>query len=509
MKKIFNLSDSNKFIAEIKSKKLKIALCHGVFDIIHYGHLKHFEAAKKHSDILIVTITADKFVKKGEGRPIFNENIRLEMLSNINLVDFVSVVEDESANPAILKLKPDFYVKGNEYKDNSSDHTNKILKEVKMVKKFGGEILYTSEPTYSSSNLVSSYFNFLNKNQKNYIRNIKKNYGFSDVIRIFDKLKEKNVLLVGESIIDKYIYCEVIGKAGKEPVLNVRRSESDEYLGGIISIGNLVSNFCKSVTIISVLGDDKKYEKHINSNINSNVKFFSIQKSKSPTIKKTRFIDSTKRTKLLGVYDINDRSLNKNESTKLYKLINEKIPNKDLTIVCDFGHGFLDNQNIRLLEKKSKFLCVNTQLNSSNIGFNTISKYKSPNYVCMHEGELRHDFRERDLDVKLLAMKLLKKINAKTAVITKGKEGSLITDKKNKLFDCPAMINESEIRDKIGAGDTLFGLTSLLVESDCPNDMVILLGNIAAAKNITGLANSVKINKEYILSTLKTYYKYV
>ena len=104
---------------------------------------------------------------------------------------------------------------------------------------------------------------------------------------------------------------------------------------------------------------------------------------------------------------------------------------------------------------------------------------------------------------------MLNKIGAEIAVITKGKSGAIIYNKKGKIYDCPAMVNENEIKDKIGAGDTLFGLTSLLLESGCPHDLALLLGNIGAGKNVTGLANSVKINEMDLILNLQSLYKYL
>ena len=69
----------------VKSKRNleKIVLCHGVFDLLHFGHLEHFKEAKQKGDILIVSITPDRFVNKGPGRPAFNENLRALSLSEI------------------------------------------------------------------------------------------------------------------------------------------------------------------------------------------------------------------------------------------------------------------------------------------------------------------------------------------------------------------------------------------------------------------------------------------
>ena len=158
----------------IRKSSNKIVLAHGTFDLLHVGHIKHLKFAKKFGQKLIVSITADKFVKKGHGRPYFKEIFRKEMLESLEFVDFVFIVNDASAIPAIKIVKPDFYLKGEEYKDNSKDITKKISKEKLEVKKYGGKIIYSNEIVYSSSNLINNYFENFSFELKEKINLLKK-----------------------------------------------------------------------------------------------------------------------------------------------------------------------------------------------------------------------------------------------------------------------------------------------------------------------------------------------
>ena len=91
MSKIFEINNLINRIRIEKRKNKKVVHCHGVFDLIHVGHIKHFKEAKKNGEFLAVSITADKFVNKGSGRPIFNQNLRAEFLSSISLIDAVII----------------------------------------------------------------------------------------------------------------------------------------------------------------------------------------------------------------------------------------------------------------------------------------------------------------------------------------------------------------------------------------------------------------------------------
>ena len=128
-------------------------LAHGVFDILHVGHKRHLDIGKRHGDVLIVTLTTDKFVNKGPDRPVFAEKLRAEMVAGLESVDYVGISPNPGAEHVIEAVSPDFYLKGSEYSDEEDDVTGRIKTERLTVEKFGGEVLYTEDITFSSSNL--------------------------------------------------------------------------------------------------------------------------------------------------------------------------------------------------------------------------------------------------------------------------------------------------------------------------------------------------------------------
>ena len=136
-------------IKYLKKNKKKIVLCHGVFDLVHLGHIEHFKSAKKFGDFLIVSLTIDKFIKKGPGRPVFNQQQRMEYLKQIKIVDEVILSHTNSSLDVINLVKPDYYVKGPDYRDNLKDKTKKIILEKKAVEKNGGKIKFTNDISFS------------------------------------------------------------------------------------------------------------------------------------------------------------------------------------------------------------------------------------------------------------------------------------------------------------------------------------------------------------------------
>src|SRR5436853_363146 len=110
--KIRRIDDLARVTAAMQAQGKKIVHCHGVFDLLHIGHIKHLEAARHLGDALVVTLTPDRFVNKGPHRPAFPERLRAEALASLACVDFVGINEWPTAVETIRKLRPDFYVKG-------------------------------------------------------------------------------------------------------------------------------------------------------------------------------------------------------------------------------------------------------------------------------------------------------------------------------------------------------------------------------------------------------------
>lgn len=145
------------FASELKRRGKIIIHCHGCFDLMHPGHIKYFQSAKKMGDILIVTVTPDKYVDKGPGRPVFNESLRVESIAALECVDYVALNKWPTAEKTLKLLRPDIYVKGQEF-EKLEDTTGKIQKEAEVACEIGVKIKFTHEIVFSSTKLLNTYF---------------------------------------------------------------------------------------------------------------------------------------------------------------------------------------------------------------------------------------------------------------------------------------------------------------------------------------------------------------
>jgi rfaE bifunctional protein kinase chain/domain/rfaE bifunctional protein nucleotidyltransferase chain/domain len=502
-----NIVNLKKKLDYLKKKGKKIILCHGVFDVLHYGHVLHFEEAKKLGDILVVSVTSDKFVNKGPNRPIFNLETRMRMLSSIKDIDFVIANNNQTPIDLIKNLKPNIYCKGKDYINNSKDLTGNIKKEINAIKSVGGKIHYSVTEMMSSSKIINQTSLNLNPSQQKFINKIKNsNYVNNDdkILSVFESFSNLKVLIVGETIIDQYVFCESLGKSGKEPVLVLRDLYSEKYLGGAAAIANNISDFCASVKIMSCIGQKKEEKNFIQNKLKKNIKTFFLSKKNSPTIIKRRYLDEINKTKVLGVYSINDQPLDKREELIFRNKLIKEIKKHDLVIVSDYGHGLISKNLAKEIIKKSKFLAVNTQVNSSNIGYHVISKYKGANFITVNETELRHELRDKNSKITDLIKKISNNLKCKFVTATCGDEGAFIYNRLTKKINrSPAFANK--VVDKVGTGDTMMTLIALSLYKKINMDFAMFISSLAAAENINNFATKKNLIKTNLIKSVQSY----
>ena len=476
-----------KKINNLKSKKKRIVLCHGVFDLVHLGHIEHFKSAKKFGDFLIVSITKDKFIKKGPGRPLFNEQQRMEYLNNIKIIDQVILSNSESSLEVINFVKPDFYIKGPDYKDNFKDKTKKIILEKRAVEKNKGKIKFTKDITFSSSNILNTSNFIFSDQQRYFLNNLKKKFNYNKIEIILKKFKKLRVLVIGELIIDKYCFGDVIGKSGKEPHLVLKENIIEHYLGGSAAIARHLATFVKEVKIISPFGKEKFYETIVKKNFDKNINncFFKPY-SNFKTITKTRFVDKNSNYKLFGSYLLPEKMDLKTENNIL-KIIKKNKKKTNMTLICDYGHNFISKKINDEIIKKNKNIFLNAQVNASNKGFHNINKYNSVNSIVINENELRQELRDNISDIKVLAKKLIKNKRIQNLIITRGSDGAILMNNKHKVFSCPGFALKSI--DKVGAGDAMLSLASLGLKLKLDPELVLFISSLAAAMSVESIGN--------------------
>ncbi len=502
--KIKELDQLKAIVKDLKKQNKTIAHCHGVFDLIHPGHIRHLAAAKKEGDILIVTVTADLFVRKGPGRPVFNQNLRAETLASFSTVDFVAINHAPTATNCIKLLRPNVYVKGQDYIDKKKDVTGKISEEENAVLSVGGRMAFTHDITFSSSKLINEHMQVFPESTRNYLKSVSSRYPLDKIFSILDKIKDLKVLVIGEAIIDQYHYCEGMDKSRKSNVVVYKYLSEESFAGGSLAIANHLAGLTDNVTLLTITGNDKaSIEPFLRDKMNPSVKIINFSRPDSQTITKRRFINASQ--KLFEICYLNDSPLKPPIEDKISARLKKIIGNYDLVIVSDFGHGFLSDKLAKIICSKAKFLAVNTQTNGANMGFNFITRYTNVDYAALDELEIRYAAHDRMSDLSTVMKAVVDRIKCGNLVITRGNHGALGLSKKSGLISAPALA--MNVIDPIGAGDAFFAFTAPLMAMRVPQDLVAFIGNAVGALAVQIICNRDPVDpvdlKKFITTILK------
>ena len=495
-----------KLAAIIESEKVKgkkVAQCHGVFDLLHRGHLHQFEQVKSKADILVVTLTADQFVLKGPGRPVFNQNIRAEMMAALEMVDFVTIVESVSAIDMIKLLKPDYYVKGQSYQDASKDITGKIGPEIEAINAIGGEIMFTHEIPIRSTPLLNNYIDPYPEDVLLYLDSFKKKHPFFSFVNNIDRFQDLRVLLIGETIIDQYDYVEAMDISSKGGIMATRHLSSECFAGGILACANHMATFCSTVDVVSAIGSRNSHEDFVRRSLSENVKPWFLSREGLDTLVKRRQVETNYFTKQSETYYGDEDCLQEKEEEKLLVYLNSVINQYDLVFVVDYGHGLLTPRVVDFISNRSHGpkIAVNVQVNSANRGFHLITRYPFADFLSLTQFETRIAFSDKKSSPQDLAKKLLEKLGASTVAITLGRKGSTVSDKS----DCCSTPGFSKrVVDTVGAGDAFFSLAALSYISGFDIELIGFIGNLAGALSTTYIGNKSSVTKSMLLNFAQT-----
>lgn len=489
--KIVSPDELEKIVHQLKKSGKKIVHCHGVFDLLHPGHILHFEAAKKQGDVLVVTLTRDEHVGKGPGRPVFNQRLRAESIASLGCVDYVAVNLWPTAIETIKKIKPDVYAKGADYENAQDDLTGKITDEENAVRSVGGRIHFTHEMSFSSTELLNRHYMVYPDQAQTFLEAFRGKHSVEQVIGNLKNLQDLKVLVIGDTIIDEYHYCAPMGKSPKESIVASKFLRSEAFAGGILACANHVSGFCSNVEVWTSIAKNDPREDFILDHLKPHIKPRLFNRDDAPTVVKRRYVWDPFLVKLFEVVFIDDRPMPAKPEAQVLAQLKKSISKFDLVIVADYGHGFMTPAIIEMITRKSKFLAVNVQTNSANTGYNTINKYHKADYVCIDEPEMRLAHQAKFGDMKDLVLKTAKRMKCSHVTVTRGHLGSLVYSKKEGFFETP--IFSKEIVDRVGAGDAFLAITAPCAARNVPGDQIGFIGNTVGALAVRIVGNKTAV----------------
>lgn len=491
-KKMKTIDELAELVAKMQAEGHVVVMAHGVFDLLHMGHVRHLEEARSHGSKLIVTVTPDRYVNKGPGRPVFSEAMRAEMLAALASVDWVAVNATPTAEAALERIQPDIFAKGPDYADPNQDVTGKIRAEQKAVERHGGKLVITDDVTLSSSELINRHLNPFEPSVRAFLDTMRGNGECHTILGLLEEASKMRVLIVGETIIDEYRYVQPMSKTPKENLIATLYQSREVFAGGVIATANHAASICREVDVLTVLGAEDDHADLVRASLKPNVRLHVLRREKGPTPLKCRYIDPNHMRKLFEVYYMDDAPAAPEWQAKLNAEIVALAGGRDVVIANDFGHGMIARSTVNALIEHAKFLAVNTQTNSANFGYNLISKYPRADYVCIDGPEARLAVGDKFSPIEaVIAEKVAQMVASPRIVVTQGQHGCTAYAENEPPCQVPAFADK--VVDTVGAGDAFLAITAPLVAAGGAIRHVAFIGNVAGALkvNIVGHRQSV------------------
>lgn len=445
----------------------RVVLAHGCFDLLHLGHIRHLQEARKQGDCLVVSVTSDEHVKKGIGRPRFTAQERVEALKALDCVDDAFIAEGPDAVASIESVRPHVYVKGSDYADKVAQQSDPALeREITALNTARPDARFhiTTTEKWSSSRLLNAAK--FSEEVLTYLDSARERGFLDKIMDAFLRADELLIAFVGETIIDEYVYVKALGSPSKEFCLATVQMDWEQFVGGV-DAASRHGNW-RNVTLVTA----------------------------DESIRKTRYVDSDFRRKLFEVYSRPRIELAERAAYAFRSRLSAVVNEVDVVIVTDFGHGLM-TPDAREILQKARFLAVNAQTNAGNRGFNLITKYR-PHLACVDlpEARLATGMQDGPLDdVGESLQRSLLSSRVPKIIITHGRQGCY----------CPQHIPavSTDCIDTMGAGDAFLAVTAPLVAADLDLEAAAFVGNVAGAIKVSIMGHQRHVTRDELMQNIE------
>ena len=474
--KIKTAAEIAKLIGD-RPRAKKVIMCHGTFDVVHPGHVRHLLYAKTKAPILIASLTADEHIKKGNLRPYVPENLRVVNLAALEMVDYVLVDADPTPLENLKLIKPDYFAKGYEYTAGATNP--KTQEEIAVLESYGGEVIFTpGDIVYSSSALIELAPPTIGVDKLLSLMDSEK-LTFNDLRVALGKLKGLKVHVVGDTIVDSFTYCHLIGGMTKTPTMSVLFEKKVDYVGGAGVVAKHIRAAGADVTFTTVLGKDALQELVLKDLDAAGIHCTPIIDETRPTTNKNAIVADTYR--LLKVDTLDNRSI----SDKILERIQNQIKTvpTDAVVFSDFRHGIFNRATAPVLcasIPEGTFKVADSQVASR---WGNILEFQGFDLITPNEKEARFSLGDQDSVVRPVALELFRKSHAKLLILKCGDRG-IVTYRMDSPDDYRAFFAidsfAGRVVDAVGAGDALLSYATLSMIATKNEVIAAILGNMAA-----------------------------
>lgn len=481
-------------------RQKKVIMCHGVFDVVHPGHVRHLIYAKSKADILIASMTADRHINKGEHRPHVPQDLRALNLAAFEVVDYVVIDPNEKPLDNLAIIRPDFFAKGYEYTANGM--RPETAEEAAVVTSYGGEIIFTpGDIVYSSSELINLAPPAL-KLEKLQTTMEMSGVTFDSLRKTLHDMRGKRVHVVGDTIVDSYTHCTMVGGHTKTPTMSVQFERRVDFLGGAAVVAKHMNAAGADVTISTVLGDDANRDFVIAGLDEAGVNVNAIVDSTRPTVNKNAIVVGGYR--LLKIDTLDNGSISDSVLGELVGSVYD-VP-AEAVVYSDFRHGMFNRRTLpRLIEAlpADVYRVADSQVASR---WGNITEFKGFDLITPNEREARFALADQDSGIRPLASKLYDVAECKLLILKLGARGVLTcTSPFHEQLDSFFVLDSftDRVEDAVGAGDALLAYSTLAMLAGGNQAAATILGSLAAACECEYEGN-IPVTPENVLAKLDT-----
>ena len=510
-KKIVDLAAILPILERLRAQGKRIVQCHGCFDVVHPGHIRHLADAAEYGDVLLVSVTADPQIDKGVGRPFVPQELRCENLAALSLVDYVIVDTESWAGPLLEKTRPDAYVKGLEYATNKDP---RFFREKQIVERYGGVVVYTSgEVVYSSTLLAREQLDDADF-ERDRLRSILSRHGITrssleDRMRQFADVE---LVVVGDAILDHYVECEQGGLPTEAPVLQVSPISERFYVGGACVMALHAAELGARVTYVGFLAeDDRRADPGIRETLESRgVRVLAIPSE--VRLMKTRYL--VEGQKVFKVDRCRPAAITSAQETQWLAELERAFSGAASGLIAvDYGYGTLTHPRMQAAAKVAATRNARIFGDTTTNRFASLGKFEQLHcdaiFPC--EIEARAYLGHPDVGLPILASELFANGLAKAIALTLGPRGLVLFDRERRSVDAeggerylpeylPALANYAV--DPLGAGDALTTCAALVRLAGGSYVEAVVLGSVAASICVRTMGNE-PIRLDTLLRSLR------
>ncbi|MDX2017247.1 MAG: PfkB family carbohydrate kinase [Planctomycetota bacterium] len=486
-----------------RARGVRVVQCHGCFDIVHPGHIRHLRFARAQGDLLLVSITGDAEMRKGTGRPLIPEELRAENLAALDCVDMVYIEPRPTAAELLAEVEPDVYIKGREYETNNDP---RFLREREIVERAGGTVVFSSgDVVFSSTALIAALEESADPFHAR-LRQLCRDEALegSNLYTLISAFRGRRAVVIGESILDTYVMCDRPDVAGESPVMTLRPLHRRRYDGGAAVIARHLAALGARPTLVTALPESPDADQFRQRLAAEGIDVRALPVAQ-PMAEKQRFLVGTQKVMKLDL--VEPIVLDTAQQERFTRMALEACASSptDAAIIADFGLGlFTPVLMTRLCEAvrpRTRILSGDVSGRRSNL-----LSMRGMDLLCPSESELRDSTRLLGEALPLAAFTLLQETRSARAIVTLGADGLIAFEPRAAEQAAAASSSASgsflsRLRgehvpalgpvavDALGCGDALLTTSTLALASGASMLQASFLGAAAAAVQVQRLGN--------------------